>query len=209
MEMRLSSIPVQTTLEFEKLKQHLKDHRVAQYIRLNGGIPIPIAGAIYWLVLAYIGTQTDLRNWVALALPLSGAIFPLALLFAALMRNNFMKDKSVIGDVLLPTFIGMLLFWPMLIIAIKSAAPETVIPILAIGMSIHWPVIGWSYGRTSLFSAHAILRALLVLFFWFTAPDHILIYIPIAVASVYIFTIIAIYLDVNHLKSKLTLSHKE
>ena len=118
MEAKLSTTTVQTMLEFEKFKQHLKDHRIAQYVRLNGGVPIPMAGAVYWLVLAYIGTQTDLRNWVAIALPLSGVIFPLALLFATLMRNNFMKDKSVIGDVLLPTFIGMLLFWPMLIIAI-------------------------------------------------------------------------------------------
>ncbi|GGX64140.1 hypothetical protein GCM10011309_12750 [Litorimonas cladophorae] len=188
--------------ELTELKARLAEHRLAQYIRLNGGVPIPMAGAIYWLALAYVGTRTGLEGWAGLALPLSGAIFPLALLLAALMKNKFMSDKSAVGDVLLPTFIGMLLFWPMLVMAIKSASPELVVPILAIGMSIHWPVIGWSYNRTALFSAHSILRAGLTLLVWFTAREQILILIPLAVAATYILTIAAIYFDVARLKSK-------
>jgi hypothetical protein len=188
--------------ELTALKAQLAEHRLAQYIRLNGGVPIPMAGVVYWLTLAYVGTRTGLEGWVGLALPLSGAIFPLALLFAALMKNKFMSDKSAVGDVLLPTFIGMLLFWPMLIVAIKSASPELVVPILAIGMSIHWPMIGWSYNRTPLFAAHSILRSALTLYVWFIARDNMLVLIPLVVAVTYILTIIAIYLDVARLKSK-------
>ena len=187
-------------MDMETLKAQLLKHRLAQYIRLNGGAPIPMAGVVYWLALAWVGSNTDLSGWVEVAFPLSGAIFPLALVLAKVMKCNFMKDKSAIGDVLLPTFISMLLFWPMLVIAIKSSSPELVVPILAIGMSLHWPVIGWSYARTAIFSTHAIARAIAVTAIWFLAPDHILTTIPLAVAAIYILTIIAIYIDVAQLK---------
>ena len=161
-----------------------------------------MAGAVYWLVLAWVGSNTDLPGWVEVALPLSGAIFPLALVLAKVMKCNFMKDKSAIGDVLLPTFISMLLFWPMLVIAIKSSSPELVVPILAIGMSLHWPVIGWSYGRTALFTAHAVLRAVAVAYIWFAMPDKILTALPLSIAIIYVLTVLAIYLDVGRMKSK-------
>ena len=43
--------------------------------------------------------------------------------------------------------------------------------VLAIGMSLHWPVIGWSYGRTTLFAAHAVVRAIVVFLIWWLVPD--------------------------------------
>jgi len=143
----------QLNLSRDVLKSELDSHRLAQYIRISGGLPVPLAGAVYWLVLAWIGTQTDLIGWANIAFPLSGAIFPLALLFAFLMKNNFMKDKSAIGDVLLPTFASMLLFWPMLLMAAKSGAPELVVHILAIGMSLKWPALGWAYKRKDIYTA--------------------------------------------------------
>jgi hypothetical protein len=70
-----------------------------------------------------------------------------------------MKDRTVLSPVLVPTFIAMLLFWPMLFIATAESTAGVVMSILAIGLSLHWPVIGWTYGRTALFCAHAIGRA--------------------------------------------------
>ncbi|GER07397.1 hypothetical protein JCM17843_17070 [Kordiimonadales bacterium JCM 17843] len=71
----------------------------------------------------------------------SGAIFPLALLYAALFKNNFLKDRTAVSSVLLPTFISMLLFWPMAIAALWEGL--TIFPLfLAIGLSLHFPVIG-------------------------------------------------------------------
>lgn len=34
---------------------------------------------------------------------------------------------------------------------------------LGIGMSLHWPVIGWMFGRTLLFSLHLAVRALAII----------------------------------------------
>ena len=90
----------------------------------------------------------------------------------------------------------------MLIMAAKSSSPELIVPILAIGMSLHWPVVGWSYGRTSLFTAHAVLRAGVVTLIWFTLPDKILTAMPLSIAVIYLLTVFAIYLDVSRMKSK-------
>ena len=173
----MTNLNIAVAPNMERLKAELTEHKLAQYIRLSGGAPIPLAGAVYWSILAWIGTFTDLQGWVAIALPLSGLIFPLALIFAKILKCNFMKDKSAVDSVLLPTFISMLLFWPMLFMAAKSSSPELIVPILAIGMSPHWPVIGWGYSRTALFTAHAVLRAVVVTYIWFTMPDLSLIHI--------------------------------
>ncbi|WP_416879466.1 DUF7010 family protein [Litorimonas sp.] len=196
-----SSGDFESAANLESLKQALKDHRQAQYLRLRGGFPIPLAGLVYWGFLGGIGFYTDLGLWAAIALPASGAIFPLALLFAAIFKCPFMKDKSAIGDVMLPAFISMLLFWPMLIAAAKTA-PELVPLILAIGMSLHWPVIGWSYGRTGLFSAHAVIRALFCLAIFSFFPERSITWMPIGVAAIYGLTVLAILADVRRLKTR-------
>lgn len=186
-------------MEMADLKAALLADRLAAYKRLRGGFPIPLAGTVYWGVLAWLGTFAGLHNWSVLAFIGSGTIFPMALLFAAIFRNPFMKDKTAAGDVLLPAFISMLLFWPMIVAAFK-VAPELVPLILAIGMSLHWPVIGWSYGRTGLFSAHAIIRALVCVLIWFWMPEARLTLLPAAVAGIYLLTVIAIFIDSARVK---------
>lgn len=181
-------------LSMEELKVELRRDRLASYVRLRGGWPIPLAGAIYWLVLALQGYRLELGDWAFFAFVTSGLIFPIALLLAKLFKNPFMKDKTATGDVLLPTFISMLLFWTF-IVAAAQEGPTLVPLILAVGMSLHWPVIGWSYGRTALFSAHAILRALAVLCIWLQFPEHRLTWLPLSVAVIYGLTVLAIFVD--------------
>lgn len=178
----------------QELKHALLADRLAAYKRLRGGFPIPLAGAVYWGVLAWLGTRLSLGPWCMAAFFGSGAIFPLALLFAAIFRNPFMKDRTAAGDVLLPAFISMLLFWPMIVAAIGTA-PQLVPLILVIGMSLHWPVIGWSYGRAALYSAHSIVRAVAVLLIWLWMPEARLTLLPLAVAGVYLVTVLAIFVD--------------
>ena len=181
------------------LKAALLADRLAAYKRLRSGFPIPLAGVVYWGVLAWLGTVTDVRTWCLAAFVGSGTIFPMALLFAALFRNPFMKDKTAASDVLLPAFISMLLFWPM-IVGAMGTAPQLVPLILAIGMSLHWPVIGWSYGRTGLYSAHAIVRAIACVLIWLWMPEARFTLLPLAVAGVYIVTILAIVIDSARIK---------
>ena len=181
------------------LRAALLADRLAAYKRLRGGFPIPLAGMVYWGVLAWLGTILTVHSWCMIAFIGSGTIFPMALVFAAIFRNPFMKDKTAAGDVLLPAFIAMLLFWPM-VIAAMQVAPQLVPLILAIGMSLHWPVIGWSYGRTGLYSAHAIVRAIVCLAIWLWLPEARFTLLPLAVAAVYLLTVIAIFVDSARVK---------
>jgi hypothetical protein len=176
------------------LSAEILKERLASYVRLRGGFPVPLAGATYWAALGGLGYVVGPSQWVFWSFITSGAILPLAILYAAIFRNNFLKDKNALGGVLLPAFVSMLLFWPMAIAAWWTDV-QLVPLVLAIGMSLHWPVIGWSYGRTALFAAHAVVRAIVVFFIWWLMPEGRFTVIPFAVAAVYLVTVVAILID--------------
>ncbi len=177
------------------LEKALKEERLAQYGRLRGGFPVPLAGAIWWAALGAYGYTADLAGWSQIAFPATGLIFPLALILARAFKNPFMKDRSPVGSVLAPTFIAMLLFWAFIVAAAMTNDVEMIPLILAVGMSAHWPVIGWSYGRTLLYSAHAVVRAIVALFIFVQYPEERLTWLPLSVAAVYLVTVLAIYVD--------------
>jgi hypothetical protein len=184
------------------LKAQLLKERLEGYVSLRGGYPVPLAGAIYWAALAAYGMTASLYNWNIIAFITSGLIFPLAVALSKLLRRDFMKAKGPVDGVLPGAFIAMLLFWPGCIAAFY-VAPELVSLILAIGMSGHWPTIGWSYGRPVIFAAHAIVRAFAVTAIWALAPEHRLTLIPAAVAIIYVLSVIAIYVDSGTMAKKL------
>jgi hypothetical protein len=177
------------------LTRALLDDRVQSYVRLKGGYTFPLAGAIYWGALALLGDAVALKSWLVIAFIGSGAIFPLAWGLSRFAGVNFMSDPSAAGSVVMPALLGMLLFWPMAVLAFWTA-PALAIPILAIGMAMHWPVIGWSYGRPALYSAHAVARAIIVSALWMLAPEQRQMLIPAAVSFVYLATVVAILVDV-------------
>jgi hypothetical protein len=176
------------------LSAEILKERLASYVRLRGGFPVPMAGATYWAAVGGLGYVVEPSQWVFWSFIASGTIFPLAILYAAVFRNNFLKDKNALGGVLLPAFISMLLFWPIAVAAWWTDA-QLVPLVLAIGMSLHWPVIGWSYGRTALFAAHAVVRAIVVFLLWWLMPEGRFTIIPFAVAAVYLVTVVAILID--------------
>jgi hypothetical protein len=175
----------------EELKHRLHADRLASFVRLKGGYPVPLAGVVYWAALGMAGYHLEPNDWILAAFVGSGMIFPVALLLAKLLRNDFMKDKTATGDVLLPAFVSMLIFWPIAFAA-YGTAPQLVPLVLAIGMSHHWPVIGWSYGKTGLYSAHAIVRAIGALLIWAWLPEGRFTLLPFFVAAVNVGTVIAI-----------------
>ncbi|MDZ7628926.1 MAG: hypothetical protein U5J99_11045 [Parvularculaceae bacterium] len=176
------------------LELALKEERLAAYARVRGGYSVPLAGTVFWLGLGGLGYFTDIVGWVKIAFPATGLIFPLAIFFGWALKNPWLKDKNATMSLLPPVMISMLLFWVFIVAAIKEA-PALIPLILAVGMSFHWPAIGWSYGRSALFTAHAVVRALACLYIFMAYPDHRLTWLPFSVAAVYLATVIAIYVD--------------
>ncbi len=184
------------------LKQQLLADRLSSFIRLKGGYPVPLAGALYWAGLGVAGYWLRPGAWILAAFFASGLIFPLALLLSHLFRKPFMKDRSAAGDAIAPAFIAMLLFWPIAFAA-AGTAPQLVPLILAIGMSQHWPMIGWTYGQTALYSAHAIARAVGALALWKLFPDDRFTLLPLYVAAVYLVTVAAIFIVAQREEARL------
>lgn len=175
----------------DELRAAVRRDQLASFTRLKGGFPFPLAGAAFWLGLGVAGYYLPLQKWNLAAFIFSGAIFPLAVLLSKIFRSDFMKDKTATGDVLGPAFVSMLLFYPIAFAAFAQA-PQLVPLVLAIGMSQHWPIIGWSYGKPALYSAHAIVRALGAFAIWTWLPEGRLTLLPFWVAAVYLATVAAI-----------------
>lgn len=175
----------------ETLRAEIRRDQLGSFVRLKGGFPFPLAGAVYWLALGVAGYYLPLQSWNLAAFIFSGAIFPLAILLSKIFRSDFMKDSTATGDVLGPAFTAMLLFYAIAFPA-YAYAPELVPLIIAVGMSQHWPVIGWSYGRPVLYSAHAVIRALGAMAIWLWLSDGRTTLLPFWVAAVYLGTVVAI-----------------
>ncbi|MGQ0558470.1 MAG: DUF7010 family protein [Sphingosinicella sp.] len=176
----------------EELRAAVRRDQLASFVRLKGGYPFPLAGAIYWAALGVAGYSLTLEQWNLAAFVFSGAIFPLAVVLAKLLKCDFMKDKTATGDVLAPALTAMLLFYAIAFAAVAGGTPEMVSLIMAVGMAQHWPVIGWSYGKPWLYSAHALVRAIGAFAIWVWVPDERLTLIPFFVAAVYLLTVVAI-----------------
>jgi hypothetical protein len=171
------------------LAQALVEERNATFFRLRGGYPVPLAGAIWWAALSLLGYHARPHLWIFIAFATSGLVFPLAILLGRICRVNFMSDRSAISDLMFPTLIPMVLFWPVAFAAYPTA-PALVPLIMAIGMSVAWPVMGWIYGRTALFTAHAIVRAIACYVLWNWFPSTRFTLLPLAVSLIYVATII-------------------
>jgi hypothetical protein len=180
----------------EELRAAVRRDQLDSFERLKGGYTFPLAGAIYWAGIGAAGYRLPADDWILVAFISSGAIFPLAWLLSRLLGVDFMKDKTATGDVLGPAFASMLLFWPIAFAA-YGHAPQLVPLIIAIGMSQHWPIIGWSYGKPRLYSAHAIVRAVGALAIWALLPQGRFTLIPFWVAAVYLATVAAILIAVK------------
>lgn len=161
----------------------LLTERRAFYARAGGGAALPLAGFVYWSLLAWIGAAFDEATWVMAAFYGSGLIFPLGLLLAKPTHSRPLA-KSAFGGATFAGLMAALLTWPMIFAA--ASVDRSLAPLmLAIGLSLHWPIIGWIYGRPLMFAAHAVVRALAVTAVWTLMPEHRFDLLPAVVAIIY------------------------
>jgi hypothetical protein len=175
-----------------ELKEALRAEREASFFRLRGGYPISLAGAVWWAGMGLAGYRLHSHmQWILLTFYCSALIFPLAILFGRLFLINFMADRTAVSEVIFPAMGSMLLFWPMAIAAFWTY-PDFVPLILGVGMSIMWPVVGWSYDRTALFTSHAVVRAIVCFVLWNWMPSGRFTVLPLAVSGIYLGTVVVL-----------------
>ena len=150
----------------------------------RGGISLPVAGAIYWIVLGVLGYSMELRDWALTAAFTSGAIFPLGLLLQGPLKSPFMKVKSPLGGVTMAAIISINMLWPLHFI-IFAIDPSVLVYSLAIAMTLHWPVIGWAYASKVSY-AHAAARLIAATGMFILLPDDRMTLLPFAIAALYL-----------------------
>jgi hypothetical protein len=168
----------------EDFKTQLKRVQQQYCLDAGGGVALPVAGAVYWIVLAALGTRMEAADWAPMAAMLSGAIFPLGILLQKPLGSPFMKSKSPLSGVTMLAIIAINALWPIHFI-VFGAAPHAAPLTLAIGMTLHWPIIGWTYG-SRVCQIHAAARILVVTALWFALPNGRLTVLPLAVAALYL-----------------------
>jgi len=181
-------------------KHDLLEMRRAYFVATGGGISLPAAGAIYWIALTIIGTQMsswglDGADWGLYAAIGSGAIFPLGVLLQGPLGSPFMKAKSPVGSLTLWAVLSINLLWPLhaiVIILLPEAAPLS----LAIGMALHWPIVGWMYASKAVYM-HAFVRVGAATGLWLAFPDERFTLVPLSVAVIYLVTAVLIALEVR------------
>ncbi|MGA0560149.1 DUF7010 family protein [Larkinella sp. VNQ87] len=169
------------------------------FISSNGGIALPAAGAIYWLALGVAGFYLRPGLWMLVAFSASGLIFPLGLWLQKPLRANLML-KSPLAGLVGPALLSMMLSWPVTIAA--SGVHSSLAPLaLAIGMSLHWPAIGWLF-NCRVCHAHALVRVLVVTAIWYGFPAERFTAVPLAVALVYVLTVWGLIRSVTHIRQQ-------
>lgn len=174
--------------------EELNAEKSKYIVATNGGIALPVAGFIYWLLLGMAGFYLEANTWALLGFFTSGLIFPLGLLLQKPLHANLMV-KGPLSGLVLPAMTSMFLSWPMIIAGYLTDV--SLVPLLlTIGMSLHWPAIGWMYGsKTCLI--HAISRVALVTLLWFALPEYRFTVIPLVVSLIYLITIFGLKSEVR------------
>ena len=180
-----------------EFKEQLLEERKDYFIKANGGISLPAAGVIYWLAFGIAGFYLPKDLWTYAAFFASGLMFPIGMLLSKPLKSNLMV-KSALASVVFPALLSMLMTWPITIAA--TFINLDLVPLsLAIGMAMHWPVIGWMYNCKSCL-IHAFARGILVTAVWFILPEYRFTIVPILVSVIYFITIIGIKLELKKLK---------
>lgn len=164
-------------------------HRSRVDLRRNtkGMLAFLLAGATYWASLAIMGFWHEgAATWYWVALFGTGALYPLARLFGSLLGTQLVQ-KGALATLLASAFLGMMLFWPMAIAALWTDA-ELFVLILAIGLSLHLPVVGWVLGLAPIFVMHCLARAVGSFAVWYWYPGALTTSLPSLIAVLYLVT---------------------
>ena len=146
-------------------------------------LSMPVAGAIFWLVVALISTQVPERLGLLILLFGSGTIFPMAILISKITKEDVFSSNNPLSKLMGSSVLMVNLLWAVHI-PLFLYAPELLTLSVGIGLGIHWVVYSWII-QHPLGYIHAILRTALVVCVWFLFPESRILAVGLAIVSVY------------------------
>lgn len=154
----------------------------------NRALSMPLAGAVVWTAVGLMALVFSEKVAVYLLLFATGAIFPLALMFAKLRNEKLVSGTSEFAKLMGMCVLMVNLLWA-LHIPLVLKAPEFVPLSLGIGLGLHWVVYSWII-QHPLGLIHAVLRTMLVVALWYLFPASRLATISAAIVACYALSII-------------------
>lgn len=155
-------------------------------------IALPAAGALVWALVTVAGLALPPRTAVLVLLVASGAIFPIGLGFAALLRERLLDNPSPLAGLMGRSVLMVNLLWAVHLTLLVTE--PTVVPLsLGIGLGLHWIVFSWVVGHP-VGLVHAVLRTVLVTAAWWALPDARVAAVGAAVVLAYAYALVALAL---------------
>lgn len=154
----------------------------------NRAMSLPMAGAIVWAIIGVLGWVLEPYTALFAMLFLSGAIFPLGLLFAYFRNEKLLNTQNPLAKLIGSCVLMVNLLWA-LHIPLIIYAPEFLPLSLGIGLGLHWVVYSWVV-QHPVGVMHAVIRTLVLLVLWVALPEWRMIALPFAITAVYMLSLV-------------------
>lgn len=121
---------------------------VAERTRLSlatrKGAGMPIAGMLYWVVVAYVLSRSTSSGALVLCFVLTGPVFPIGYVITRLMGGDLFAKSETLTPLGMQLAALQLFYWPVIIVVFK-VAPEWVPFTMAVLFGSHFLPYGWMY----------------------------------------------------------------
>lgn len=185
------------------LRDSLAAERRAYYARTRGGAALIAAQALYWAAMGAVGWAFPAMHipvWNLIAFGSALLIFPAALALQPLTGGRLLAPSAAAS--LIPAALAVMALSGAVTAALFVSQPEMVPLALAIGLSMHWPVTGWMFGRSPLFIPVSVAHATLCVVLWFIYPASVVVAIPAASAAAGAALLVMVLVDAERMRRR-------
>jgi hypothetical protein len=161
----------------------LNEIRVDFEHQMNRSMSMPLAGMVVWLLVAIAGLFLPIYESTLVMLLATGAIFPLALLFAKFRNERLVSSSNPLAKLMGLCVLMVNLLWAVHVPLLLNA-PQFVPLSLGIGLGLHWIVYSWII-QHPLGTIHAVMRTLLIIGVWLAFPTRQVAAVGFVIVLVY------------------------
>jgi hypothetical protein len=108
------------------------------------GVGMPIAGLLYWLVVAYLVRALPMRSALVWSFVLTGPVFPIGYLLTRLLGGDLFAKSRTLTPIGIQLAALQLFYWPIIVVVFREATAWTPF-VLAVLFGSHFLPYGWIY----------------------------------------------------------------
>jgi hypothetical protein len=161
---------------------------------------MPAAGTLYWLAVFALVNTTPQSRALVLSFVLTGAVFPVGLLFTRLAGGNLFAKSEVMGS-LGGILAGIqILYWPV-IIAVYSEAPDWTPFVMVMLFGSHFLPYAWLY-RSRAYAFLAVSTTVVSTIAVMVAWDPLYRVMPAMAAACYAIAVVWMWRETASLEAR-------